>query len=103
MKRPLLTVALLFTGGIVLAEFVAAPPGAPFVVAALSLALAAAWPRGRPWLLCGALVLAGWVNASLRSAILSPHDLRALAGGQPQLATLRGRIAEPPVERVFER
>jgi competence protein ComEC len=45
--------------------------------------------------------LAGWTDAALRTAILSPNDLRTLIGSEPALATLRGTLCETPSHRVF--
>jgi ComEC/Rec2-related protein len=102
MRRPLLTVALWFTGGILIAEWVSAPVSWLFALAATVVTLSALWPRGRSWILCLALVAAGWVNAAWRKEILSAHDLRVRAGEQPQLVAIRGRMVEPPVQRILE-
>ena len=103
MKRPLLPVALLYVGGILMARFISLPP---LLLLACSLALAAlalAWPRARLVGLCLLIVLTGWTNHTLRSAILSPHDLRRILGEQPEIVTLRGTVRETPVQRVYER
>jgi competence protein ComEC len=102
MRRPLLSVALWFTGGILIAESVAAPVLWLFVVAAIAVALSVVWRRGRAWMLCLALVMAGWVNAAWRKEVLSADDLRVRTGETPRLAALRGRVVEPPVQRILE-
>jgi ComEC/Rec2-related protein len=100
MKRPLLSVALLYAAGIALASRVEVSLG-PLFGAALGLtALALAWPRARPLLLGAVLFFAGWVNLGWRSAVLSPQDLRALAGDQPALVAVRGTLAATPAQRV---
>ena len=102
MKRPLLPVALLYVGGILIAGLISLPP-LFLLVASLSLAsLAWAWPRARLVGLCTLLVLTGWTNHTLRTAILSPHDLRRILGEQPEIVTLRGTVRETPVQRVYE-
>lgn len=103
MKRPLLLVGLLYAAGILLGRFVPFPP-AFLLVASLALALLAlVWARRRPLLLCPLIFLAGWTNLALRTAILSPNDLRLILGDQTQLATVRGTLRETPSLRVYER
>src|ERR1039457_7121758 len=92
MKRPLLPVALFYVGGILMARFISLPP---LLLLAGALALAAltlAWPRARLIGLCILIVLTGWTNHTLRTAILSPHDLRRILGEQPEIVTLRGTV-----------
>jgi competence protein ComEC len=103
MKRPLLPVALLYVGGILIARFISLPP--PLLLAgSLSLAaLTLAWPRARLAGLCLLIVLTGWTNHTLRTAVLSPHDLRRILGEQPEITTVRGTLRETPLERVYER
>jgi ComEC/Rec2-related protein len=103
MKRPLLPVALLYTGGILCGEFVHPPLrllfAASFVVAALTLAVG----RWRALMLGLLLVLTGWTGACWNAAILAPDDLRLIIGNQTEEARLRGVIQAPPVQRIFER
>ena len=103
MKRPLVPVALLYVGGILIARFISLPP---LLLLAGSLSLAAltlAWPRARLVGLCTLIVLTGWTNHTLRTAILSPHDLRRILGEQPEIVTVRGTLRETPTQRVYER
>src|SRR2546427_10036585 len=101
MKRPLILVALFYVAGILLAGFIALAP-ATLLAISLSLALIAlAWPRARLLLLCPLLALAGWTNLTLRTATLSPHDLRLQLGEQPELITIRGTLPETPSRRAF--
>jgi competence protein ComEC len=103
MKRPLLPVALLYAGGILIACVVSLPP-ALLLVESLALGiLALAWRRMRLALLCSLVVLAGWTNYTLQTDSISPHDLRCLLGEEPQIATIRGILREAPVQRVVER
>ena len=102
MKRPLLLVALLYVGGILLAGLI---PLSPLLLLPGSLGLAVlalTWSRVRLGLLCALLILAGWTNCTLQTAIISPHDLRRILGEQPDIVTIRGTLREPPVQRVFE-
>jgi competence protein ComEC len=64
--------------------------------------LALAWSQARLPLLCALIVVTGWTNCALHTAIISPYDLRVLLGDQPQIVTIRGRLREAPVQRVFE-
>src|SRR5688572_2890132 len=104
MRRPLLMVALMFAGGILLADVVPIPlPVFALLGAAATLALLAlAWTRARPVLVWVLLVAAGAASLSQRKAVLSPHDLRGVAGDQPVIVTLRGALAETPHHRIFE-
>ena len=101
MKRPLTLVALLYLAGILIAGYTSLPP-ALLLASSLSLAAASlAWTRARSLLLCPLILLTGWTNAALRTAILSPRDLRCILGEQSELPTCRGRLRETPSYRVF--
>jgi competence protein ComEC len=103
MKRPLVLVALLYVAGILIARFISLSPFL-LLASALGLAvLALAWAGARPRVLCALMVLAGWTNHTLHTAILSPHDLRRILGEQPEIVTVRGIVRETPIQRVFER
>src|ERR1700690_1958637 len=100
MKRPLVPVALLYVGGILIALLITIPP--LFLLAA-SLGLAAltlARPRSRLMALGTLIVLTGWTNHTLRTAIISPNDLRRILGEQPEIVTVRGTLRETPTQRV---
>jgi ComEC/Rec2-related protein len=103
MKRPLVPVALLFGAGVVAGNRwplqVSLVVGASFLV----FLMAAAWARARTSLLCLLCFLVGWANILARTALLSPHDLRRVAGDEPQLATIRGILVESPSLRQTER
>ena len=101
MKRPLILVALLYVAGILLARAISFPPGM-LLASSLGLALLAlAWPRLRSLLLYPLIILTGWSNAELTTAILSPQDVRRILGDQPHLLTVRGMLRETPTHRVF--
>ncbi len=101
MKRPLLLVALLYVGGILLADFLFLP--APVLLAgSLGLAVVAlTWSRARPLVLCALVLLTGWTNLILHTAALSPHDLRRILGNQAEIVTLRGTLRQTPSLRVY--
>ena len=103
MKRPMVAVAACYVGGLLLAEFWQPPLPILFAAAFLALAVAVGWARIRPVALAVTLVLAGWANTTSRQAILSPVDLRRLVPAEGALASVRGRLAETPALRVFER
>ena len=103
MKRPLVPVALLYASGILIALLIPVPP-LPLLISSLSLAvLTLAWPRARLVALGTLIVLTGWTNHALRTAIISPHDLRRILSEQPEIVTLRGMLSETPTQRVYER
>ncbi len=104
MRRPLLMVALMFAGGIVLADV--APISPPvFTSLGISMALALlalACARARLVLVWILLVSAGAANLARHKAVLSPHDLRLFAGDQPAIANVRGTLVETPYHRIYE-
>ncbi|HEX2972179.1 MAG TPA: hypothetical protein VHP11_07590, partial [Tepidisphaeraceae bacterium] len=98
MKRPMVKVALVYAGGLLLAEWVAPPLGLLFVFGLSLTAAAITWPAGRRWLMWPLILLTGWINLLQHTAILSPVDLRLLQGEAPALATVRGVLLETPDE-----
>jgi competence protein ComEC len=103
MKRPLLPVALLYVGGILIACVIPVPPLFLLISSLILTVLTLVWPRPRLILLSALIVLTGWTNHTLRTAITSPHDLRRILGEQPEIVTLRGLLRETPTQRVYER
>ncbi len=100
MKRPLLLVALLYAGGVVLGDWLQAPLSLLFAVS-LALVLAAiCWTRARPWLLGSLLILTGWTNLEYRTLPISPYDLCLLARQPAQIVTVRGILRGTPERRV---
>jgi ComEC/Rec2-related protein len=97
-------VALACAGGIVLAEVAPVTlPVAWLLGSSMALAiLALAWARVRPVLVWVLLVAIGTTNLTLRKTILSPHDLRLVAGQQPAMASVRGTLSETPYHRLYE-
>ena len=103
MKQPLVAVALCYGAGVVLGYFVEVPLAAGFTVALALTLVALLSSRWRPFLLPLLLMLAGWLNLSTRTTLLSPHDLRTLLSNDAELVTARGRIISTPLERVSTR
>lgn len=101
MKRPLLPVALVYVGGLLLAEAVQPPLLFLFILAFAMLILALAWARQRGFLIWPLLIVVGWANLVSRTAVVSPNDLRKVADGEPDLVTARGALAETPSLRVY--
>ncbi|HKQ40484.1 MAG TPA: ComEC/Rec2 family competence protein, partial [Verrucomicrobiae bacterium] len=103
MRRPLLPLAICFTGGVLLAHTINLPirywllPAFAFAIAAMT------WTQRRFWLLMPLLVLAGAANYALRTAVIAPDDLRNIIGVEPQQVIVRGRLVDAPYQRVFNR
>ena len=97
-------VALAFAAGVILAD--ARPSSLPvFLPLGISLALAVValgWARVRPVLIWVLLLVTGATALTLQTAVISPHDLRVLAGNEPVIARLRGTLAETPWQRSHE-
>jgi competence protein ComEC len=103
MKRPLLPVALCYVGGLLLAEAVQ-PPLVYLFGISLALALGAICSaRARSWLLWPLVICVGWTNLVQHTGILSPQDLRLIAGSEPILVNVRGHLPETPDRRLLER
>jgi competence protein ComEC len=103
MKRPLIPVALVYVAGLLLASRGRLPLLALFGLSLVLLLPSVIFSRARRFLLWPLLVLAGWINLTQQTAILSPHDLRLLAGTEPVVATVRGRLLETPSLRLNQR
>jgi competence protein ComEC len=108
MRWPLCSVAFLYIAGLLLGRWLPLPLPALFACSfAAALAAFATFRHDHDrarlpalWLL---LVLTGWTNMACHSAIVSPADLRLLAGAKPSLASVRGTLQASPTARVFER
>jgi hypothetical protein len=96
-------VALIYVGGILIALFIPVPPLFLLAGSLGMVALTLAWARVRLVGLCTLIVLTGWTNHTLRTAILSPHDLRRILGEQADIITIRGSVRETPTQRVYAR
>ena len=70
---------------------------------AWSCLLLLVFKQHRVVLLWPLLALAGWTNFAVRTAVLSPADLRVMLGQEPVLATIRGTLAETPRLKIIVR
>ncbi|MBN2507003.1 MAG: ComEC/Rec2 family competence protein [Verrucomicrobia bacterium] len=102
MKRPLLNVALLYVGGVLLGEHLAVPPG--WALPALwAIVLGALFlNRLRTAFLVAALIGAGVVNLALHRAVPAADDLRRLLGDTSAAVTVRGVLEGNLSTRVYE-
>lgn len=101
MKRPLLPVALVYVGGLLLAEAIQPPLLFLFTLTFAVLILTLVWERARAFLIWPLLMVVAWVNLVSRTAVVSPNDLRKVADLEPALVTVRGTLAETPCLRVY--
>ncbi|MHB8523971.1 MAG: ComEC/Rec2 family competence protein [Limisphaerales bacterium] len=103
MKRPLPAGGLLYVGGILLARFLPLPPSGLFALSFGLLLLTLFRKSERAFFLSLLLVFTGWTNLSWRTAILAPHDLRAVVADRTELVSLLGTLRTTPTQRVLER
>src|SRR5437868_13115100 len=98
MKRPLLIVALLYAGGVLLADLLPwkIPLSLLFLCAFASGLLSMLLARAREFLLAALLVLTGFVNLRVTTALLAPEDLRNLFREESAIVTVRGELRETP-------
>jgi competence protein ComEC len=102
VKQPLLPVVLWFVAGILLADRVPFQPAGLFGLALAVASLAIFWGRSRPVLLAALIFLAGAVDLTRQTAVISPIDLRSLFGEQDAIVTLRGRLSSTPSLRISD-
>ncbi len=100
LRYPLLPVLACYVLGVLGAAWWPVPGWWGFGLGAAAAMGAVCWPGGRPWLLGVLAALAGALNLWVRTAELSPHDLRGVAGPEPVLATVRGVLESAPELRV---
>ena len=103
MKRPLVGVTLVYTGGLLLADSFQPPLAILFAISLGLAALAVCLAKARPWLLWPLLLFAGWTNLVWRTVPVSPRDLRLIQGETAQLVTVRGKLRETPGYRIYVR
>src|SRR5690242_2321897 len=78
-------------------------PITPLVFCGLTLAgIGLSRSRARPICLPTLVFIAGAVNLTFHTAVLSPKDLRSILGIEPQLATIRGVLLETPIVRIYD-
>jgi len=100
MKRPLFQVAALYAAGILLADsqFLFNT----FAVAFVLLASSFCWAAWRPWLLCLLFVLAGWINFTQRTIVLS-RTMCARSLVKILIVSVRGRLRDTPQHHIHQR
>ncbi|MGZ4962539.1 MAG: ComEC/Rec2 family competence protein, partial [Limisphaerales bacterium] len=103
MGRPLLKVAVFYTAGILVGEFLRVPLLWLLFAGGAAAVGGIAWQRARPVLLATLFVLLGLANTTWRTSISSPADLRVLIGEKPEMVSIRGRLSTAPAEHLFER
>ena len=101
-RRPLIPVALLYIGGVLLGAL-PVPLLPLFILSFALLFLFPIWADARRVLICALLVLAGWINLAHRTAILAPDDLRNILGRNGESVTIRGVLRETPSHRIHEK
>lgn len=101
MRKPLPLVAVLYAGGLILAQHTPTAGLTWLFLLAMGLGLTAlACNSARGILLLLLLPVAGWTNLLARTSVLSPHDLRLLVADRVEFVTLRGTLRATPVLRV---
>lgn len=103
MKRPLVPVTLCYIVGLVLAEAFQPQLWLLFALSFGVLVLAFMSASRRAFLLWPLVLLVAWTNLVSRTAIIAPDDLRVVIGAEGELATIRGTLAQPPSERLYEK
>ena len=103
MSRPLASVVIAYAAGLLLAQIFQPPVVILLTASFFSLALVVFTKRFRQPLLLLLLALAGWTNYSVRTAVVSPHDLRTRPGNEAALVTVRGNLAETPRLKIVVR
>jgi len=103
VKRPLVSVVSCYVLGLLLAGIFQLPLGALFAISFFVLVLVLILKKFRPWLIWPLLALTGWTNLASRTAVVAPHDLRALLGNDAALMAVRGILRETPHIKIVER
>ena len=103
MKRPLVSVVIVYAAGLLLGEIFQPPLLALFATSFGLLALVLFLKKLRLFLLWPLLTLTGWTNLAVHTAVISPNDLRAQLGNEAALVTVRGELAETPRLKIVVR
>ena len=102
MKRPLLSVGLLYVAGILIGNFITVPLAILLAVSICVAGAAIVWAAARSYLLYPLILLTAWTGYMLRTAVISPHDIRTVLGAGPEIVTVRGILSETPTIRGSE-
>ncbi len=103
MNRPLVVVWAGYAAGLMVGRFFHAALPMLFSAAFAILLPTILFHRLRRYLLWPLLILVGWTNLCLHTAVLSPYDLRLLAGQEPAIASVRGTLVETPRLKLVDR
>ena len=103
MNRPLIVVVMGYAVGLLLGQLFQPPLTVLLVISFSVLVPSIAIKKLRPFLVWPALVLAGWTNLVVHTAIISPNDLRLQIGNEPALAAIRGKLVDTPRLKIIER
>ena len=103
MSRPLASLALAYAAGLLLAQRFHPTLTVLFAVSGLLLLLVVAVKTFRHYLIWPLLALIGWTNYSVRTAVISPDDLRTRIASNAALVTVRGELVESPRLKISER
>jgi competence protein ComEC len=101
MKRPLVSVAVCYAAGILLAGKLEPSPALCLGLGISLLLLALAWPRVRLPVLALLFISLGAASFVLRIQPLERNDLRNLVPPEAQIVTVKGRLSDPPELRVY--
>ena len=99
LQRPLASVTVAYVVGLLLGDILQPSPGLWMLLLPIAVVGVFLAGRYRLALVLAAAVIAGGVNIVWRTAVMSPHDLRALVGTEPELVTVRATLLETPVVR----
>jgi competence protein ComEC len=103
VKRPLIAVVSGYVIGLLLAEIVHLPLGALLTASFFALVLVLVLKKLRPWPIWPLVVLVGWTNLAVRTAVVSPDDLRTVLGNDTAIVAVRGCLPETPRVKIVER
>lgn len=103
MNRPFVAVILFYAVGLLLGKFFQPPLAALFLISFFILALTFVLKKIRPWLIWPLFIFTGWTNLIFHTAVISPDDLRALIGEQPEIISVRGSLVEEPDIKIIQR
>jgi competence protein ComEC len=103
MKGPLGIVGLLYGCGLLLGELWQPPLLLLFSISGALTSAAVLIPRRRTVLLWLSILFAGWTRLVCHTDVLSPHDLRIVAGNGAAFTAIRGRLIDTPGLRFSTR
>lgn len=101
MKQPFVPVVICYAIGLLLAELFQPPVAILFAVSFFVLVLTLVLEKLRFHLIWLLLALMGWTNLASHIEIISPVDLRTIAGNGAQIVAIRGTLVETPDTRIY--